>query len=106
MAPNAKTNDDRTDKLSYGVASWFESAEDGATVRSSQSIRYIYMDRQNQLQESNSSKPDVLSNCSTNNILADLNYKPEIETESEIPQDRHGLKQSIKILANGNNNIG
>ncbi len=33
----------------------------------------------------------------------DLNHKPEIETESEIPQDRHGLKQPIKILGNGDN---
>ncbi len=61
------------------------------------------MDRQNQLQESNSSEPDTLSNRSTNNVLADLNHKPEIETESEFPQDCHGLKQSIKILGNGDN---
>ncbi len=51
------------------------------------------MDQQNQFQESNLSEPDVLSNCSTNDVLADLNHKPKIETESEIPQNRHGLKQ-------------
>ncbi len=61
------------------------------------------MDPQNQLQQSNLSEPDALCNFSTNNALADLNHKPETETESEIPQDRHGLKQSIKILGNGDN---
>ncbi len=61
------------------------------------------MDQQNQFQESNSSEPDTLSNCSTNGVLEDLNHKPKIETESEIPQNRHRLKQSIKILGNGDN---
>jgi hypothetical protein len=59
------------------------------------------MARQNQLQESNSSEPDALCNFSTNNGSADLKHKPE--TESEIPLDRRGLKQSIKILGNGDN---
>ncbi len=63
----------------------------------------IFMDRQNQLQESNLSEPDALCNFSTNNASADLNHKPEIETKSEIPLDRRGLKQSIKILGNGDN---
>ncbi len=61
------------------------------------------MDQQNQLQESNLSEPDVLSNCSTNDVLADLDHKLKIETESEMPKNRHGLKQSIKILGNGDN---
>ncbi len=61
------------------------------------------MDQQNQLQESNLSEPDALSNCSTNDVLADLNHKLKIETESEMPKNRHGLKQSIKILGNGDN---
>ncbi len=61
------------------------------------------MDQQNQLQESNLSESDVLSNCSTNDVLADLNHKLKIETESEMPKNRHGLKQSIKILGNGDN---
>ncbi len=61
------------------------------------------MDQQNQLQESNLSEPDTLSNCSTNDVLADLNHKLKIETESEMPKNRHGLKQSIKILGNGDN---
>ncbi len=56
------------------------------------------MEPQNQLQQSNLSDPDALCNAST-----DLNQKPETETECEIPQDRHGLKQSIKILGNGDN---
>ncbi len=55
------------------------------------------MDQQNQLQESNLSEPDALSNCSTNDVLADLNHKLKIETESEMPKNRHGLKQSITI---------
>ncbi len=62
------------------------------------------MDQQNQLQESNLSEPDVLSNCTTtNDVLADLKHKLKIETESEMPKNRHGLKQSIKILGNGDN---
>ncbi len=61
------------------------------------------MDQQNQLQESNLSEPDALSNCSTNEVLADLNHNLKIETESEMPKNRHGLKQSIKILGNGDN---
>ncbi len=61
------------------------------------------MDQQNQLQESNLSEPDALSNCSTNDVLADLDHKLKIETESEMPKNRHGLKQSIKILGNGDN---
>ncbi len=99
--PNAKTTNDRPDKLSYGVAASFESADGGVTARSFQSKHYLHVIVW--LQESNSSEPDVLSNCSTNNVLADLNHKPEIETKSEILQDRHGLKQSIKILGNGDN---
>ncbi len=59
------------------------------------------MDQQNQLQESNLSEPDALCNCSTNDVLADLNHKLKIETE--MPKNRHGLKQSIKILGNGDN---
>ncbi len=59
------------------------------------------MDQQNQLQESNLSEPDALSNCSTNDVLADLDHKLKIE--SEMPKNRHGLKQSIKILGNGDN---
>ncbi len=59
------------------------------------------MDQQNQLQESNLSEPDALSNCSTNDVLADLDHKLKIETE--MPKNRHGLKQSIKILGNGDN---
>ncbi len=39
------------------------------------------MDQQNQLQESNLSEPDALSNCSTNDVLADLDHKLKIETE-------------------------
>ncbi len=61
------------------------------------------MDQQNQLQEANLSEPDALSNCTTNDVLADLNHKLKIETESEMPKNRHGLKQSIKILGNGDN---
>ncbi len=61
------------------------------------------MEPQNQLQQSNLSEPDALCNFSTNNTSTDLNHKPETETESEIPQDRHGLKQSIGILGNGDN---
>ncbi len=61
------------------------------------------MDQQNRLQESNLSEPDVLSNCTTNDVLADLKHKLKIETESEMPKNRHGLKQSIKILGNGDN---
>ncbi len=64
------------------------------------------MDQQNpfKIQESNLSEPDVLSNCTTtNDVLADLKHKLKIETESEMPKNRHGLKQSIKILGNGDN---
>ncbi len=42
----------------------------------------IYMEPQNQLQQSNLSEPDALCNFSTNNASTDLNHKPE--TESEI----------------------
>ncbi len=46
----------------------------------------------------------LLSKCElVNDVLADLDHKLKIETESEMPKNRHGLKQSIKILGNGDN---
>ncbi len=75
-----------------------------AELLACQSKHYLqYMDQQNQLQQSNLSEPDALCNFSVNKASTDLNHKPE--TESEIPQglDRRGLKQSIKILGNGDN---
>ncbi len=101
--PNAKTKDDRTDKLIYDIASavWRYRRQICCKTLSKQNA--IYMDKQNRLQESNLSEPDALSNCSTNDVLADLNHKLKIETESEMPKNRHGLKQSIKILGNGDN---
>lgn len=54
----------------------------------------IYVDRQNQLQQSNLSEPDALSNFSVNKALTDLNHKLEIETEIAQGLDRRGLIQS------------
>ncbi len=55
--PNAKTKDDRTDKLIYDIASGFEGTDDGSAVRPCQKKNAIYMDQQNRLQESNLSEP-------------------------------------------------
>ncbi len=77
--PNAKTKDDRTDKLIYDIASGFEGTDDGSAVRPLSKQNAIYMDQQNQLQESNLSEPDALSNCSTNDVLADLNHKLKLK---------------------------
>ncbi len=54
--PNAKTKDDRTDKLIYDIASGFEGTDDGSGKTLSKQ-NAIYMDQQNQLQESNLSVP-------------------------------------------------
>ncbi len=82
VGPNIKTKDERSDKLIYEIASWFESANGRSAVRSCQTKRFN-MDRQNQFQESISSEPDTLSNCSTV-LLADLNHKLEMKLKAKF----------------------
>ncbi len=89
--------------LIYDTASGFEGTDDGAAVRPCQNKTLSTWINRISFKNPNSSEPDTLSNCSTNGVLEDLNHKPKIETESEIPQNRHRLKQSIKILGNGDN---
>ncbi len=63
----------------------------------------IYMDRQNQLQQSNLSEPDVLCNFSINIASEDPTHKPEIESANAQALDRRELKQSIWLLENADN---
>ncbi len=101
--PNAKTKDDRTDKLIYDIASGFEGTDDGSAVRPCQNKTLSTWINRINFKNPICLSLTALSNCSTNDVLADLNHKLKIETESEMPKNRHGLKQSIKILGNGDN---
>ncbi len=103
--PNAKTKTTGLTNSFTTLLAGFEGTDDGSAVRPCQNKTLSTWINRINFKNPICLSLTTLSNCSTNDVLADLNHKLKIETESEMPKNRHGLKQSIKILGNGDNVI-